>query len=127
VVDVLIRPDFRFVHRIALSLMKTQAHLSSRRVALSHLGSTVAAFAITIATSPMAQAADNKKPKRKAAKEDFFFQEEPGEKGKRCETCINFEPTTGDKGTCALLEGEVCNRCFCQGWSDIKSGKKANT
>jgi hypothetical protein len=80
---------------------------------------------IAIVPLAAAQAADKKKGK--ASKEDFFFQEEPGEKGRRCETCVNFEPTTGDKGTCSLIEGEVCKNCFCQGWTDKKTGKKAGT
>ena len=80
---------------------------------------------IAIVPLTAARAADKKKGK--ASKEDFFFQEEPGEKGHRCETCVNFEPTTGDKGTCSLVEGEVCKNCFCQGWTDKKTGKKAGT
>jgi len=80
---------------------------------------------VTLVPLTAARAAEKKKGK--ASKEDFFFQEEPGEKGHRCENCVNFEPTTGDKGTCALVEGEVCKNCFCQGWTDKKTGKKAGT
>jgi hypothetical protein len=107
--------------------MKPKLHFLNRRQALGGGVSMLASIAVTVVPFQSANAADSKKPKAKAAKEDFFFQEEPGEKGKRCETCINFEPTVGDKGSCALLEGEVCKRCYCQGWSDIKTGKKANT
>jgi hypothetical protein len=78
-----------------------------------------------IAIVPLAGAQAAEKKKGKASKEDFFFQEEPGEKGRRCDNCVNFEPTTGDKGTCSLVEGEVCKSCYCQGWTDKKSGKKA--
>lgn len=97
----------------------------SRRDSLTRGASLLAAIAVTVIGAPSALAADAKKTKGKAAKEDFFFQEEPGEKGKRCETCVNFEPTVGDKGTCALLEGEVCKNCYCQGWTDKRTGKKA--
>ena len=90
-----------------------------RRAALQ-----LAAIAVSVVATGTARA---QAKKAKAAKEDFFFQTEPGEKGKRCETCVNFEPTTGDKGTCALLEGEVCKTCYCQGWTDKKTGKKAGT
>jgi hypothetical protein len=97
----------------------------SRRDSLTRGASLLAAIAVTVIGVPSALAADAKKAKGKAAKEDFFYQEEPGEKGKRCETCVNFEPTVGDKGTCALLEGEVCKTCYCQGWTDKRTGKKA--
>jgi hypothetical protein len=100
----------------------------TRRVALSRAARALAAVAIAVVSQQHAQAAakaNEPKKKIKAAKEDFFFQETPGEKGHRCETCVNFEPTTGDKGTCALLEGEVCKNCFCQGWTDKNAGKKA--
>lgn len=98
----------------------------SRRAALSRGGAVLAAIAVAVIGVHSGPAAAQKK-KGKAAKEDFFYQEEPGENGKRCENCVNFEPTTGDKGTCALLEGEVCKNCFCQGWTDKKTGKKAGT
>jgi hypothetical protein len=72
--------------------------------------------------------------KAKSAKDDFFFQEEPGEDGKSCPTCINFTPkSTGqygkDSGDCALLEGDVCTHCYCQGWTDKNApgSKKAGT
>jgi hypothetical protein len=98
--------------------MSTTKSRPSRRVVLS-------AIAIALVTAPAARAADAKK-KGKASKEDFYYQEEPGEKGRRCENCVNFEPTVGDKGTCSLLEGEVCKNCYCQGWTDKKTGKKAS-
>ena len=72
-----------------------------------HKTFTTVGVSVTVIGAPSALAADAKKAKGKAAKEDFFYQEEPGEKGKRCETCVNFEPTVGDKGSCALLEGEA--------------------
>jgi hypothetical protein len=102
----------------------------SRRMALSRAARMLATIAIAVVAERHALAATPAKPgapkkKIKAAKEDFFFQEEPGENGKRCENCVNFEPTTGDKGTCALIEGEVCKRCYCQGWTDKNGGKKA--
>ena len=82
--------------------------------------------------------------KKKSDKEDFYFQTEPGELGRSCSGCANFEPYSGgaakatvslldpgvaaekDKGTCALLIGEVCSHCYCQGWTDKKTGKKAS-
>jgi hypothetical protein len=73
--------------------------------------------------------------KAKSAKDDFFFQEMPDEEtGRKCTTCINFTPkSTGqygaDSGDCALLEGDVCNHCYCQGWTDKNApgAKKAGT
>jgi len=64
--------------------------------------------------------------KKKSAKDDFFFQEEPNDDGKKCTGCINFTAKeTGqygkDSGDCALLEGDVCNHCYCQGWTDKNS------
>ena len=106
--------------------MNPQHPFPSRRSALARGAAALAAIAVSVIATPAVLAADAKK-KAKAAKEDFFFQEEPGENGKRCETCVNFEPTVADKGTCALLEGEVCKNCYCQGWTDKKTGKKANT
>jgi hypothetical protein len=73
--------------------------------------------------------------KAKSAKEDFFFQETPDEDtGRKCTGCINFTAkSTGaygaDSGDCALLEGDVCNHCYCQGWTDKNApgAKKAGT
>jgi len=73
--------------------------------------------------------------KAKSAKEDFYFQETPDEEtGRNCTGCINFTAkSTGqygaDSGDCALLEGDVCNHCYCQGWTDktAKGAKKAGT
>ncbi len=100
----------------------------SRRTALTKGGQTLAAIAIVVAGVGPAFA------KAKAAKEDFYFQEEPGEDGKSCPGCINFTPkSTGqygkDSGDCALLEGDVCNHCYCQGWTDKNApgAKKAGT
>jgi hypothetical protein len=105
--------------------MKNDETDMSRRAAVGVAARALAAIAITVIVAPQVRAADAKKKKGKAAKEDFFYQEEPGENGKKCENCVNFEPTVGDKGTCGLLEGEVCKTCYCQGWTDKKTGKKA--
>lgn len=95
------------------------------------VGSAGALAAIAVAVFPV-------KPvfsKAKSAKDDFFFQETPDEEtGRKCTTCINFTPkSTGqygaDSGDCALLEGDVCTHCYCQGWTDKNApgAKKANT
>jgi hypothetical protein len=94
-----------------------------RRAALSQASRLLAAIAVVTLGLPAAQAAEKKKAK--AAKEDFFFQDTPGEKGRTCGSCVNFEAGAGDKGTCAIIEGEVCKTCFCQAWSDKKAAKKA--
>jgi hypothetical protein len=72
--------------------------------------------------------------KAKSAKDDFYFQDTPNDDGKNCVGCINFTPkSTGlygaDSGDCALLEGDVCTHCYCQGWTDknAKGAKKAGT
>jgi hypothetical protein len=94
-----------------------------RREALLKAGMALAAIGVVVLGPAPALGAEKKKGK--ASKEDFFYQETPGEKGRHCGTCVNYEPQgNGDKGTCALLEGEVCNNCFCQGWSDKKPVKK---
>jgi hypothetical protein len=97
---------------------------ANRRQTLAAGARLLASIAVVVIAGQAAPAAAQKK-KAKAAKADFFFQETPGEGGKRCDNCINFEPTTGDKGTCALIEGEVCKNCFCQAWTDKKTAKKA--
>jgi hypothetical protein len=109
-------------------MMKDESTKMSRRTALLKGSAMLAAIAVTVAagTQP-AFAADAVKKKKKASKDEFFFQEEPGEGGKQCSGCVNFEPTTGNKGTCALVEGEVCTTCYCQGWTDKRTGKKAGT
>jgi len=70
----------------------------------------------------------------KSDKEDFFFQETPNDDGKNCTGCINFTAKSAgkygaDSGDCALLEGDVCNHCYCQGWTDknAKGAKRAGT
>lgn len=101
----------------------------TRRAALTRASQMLAAIAVvTVGVSPALA------KKAKAAKEDFYFQETPGEDGKSCPTCINFSPKpTGqygkDSGDCALLEGDVCTHCYCQGWTDKNApgAKKAGT
>jgi hypothetical protein len=100
----------------------------SRRTALAKGSSALAGIAVVIAGVRPAFA------KGKASKEDFYFQETPDDSGKSCPGCINFTPkSTGlygkDSGDCALLEGDVCNHCYCQGWTDKNApgAKRAGT
>jgi len=101
----------------------------TRRAALGRGASALAAIAVVVAGVSPALAAS------KAAKEDFYFQETPdADSGRNCTGCINFTPkATGDygkdSGDCALLAGDVCNHCYCQGWTDKKApgAKKAGT
>lgn len=102
----------------------------SRRTALSKAGQALAGIAVVYIGAGLTPAF----AKAKAAKDDFYFQEEPGEDGKKCLGCINFAPKASgqygaDSGDCALLEGDVCSHCFCQGWTDKKSAgaKKAGS
>jgi len=99
------------------------------RTALARGGRMLAGIAVVVVGVTPAFA-----KKAKAAKEDFYFQETPGEDGKSCPGCINFtaKPTGDygkDSGDCALLEGDVCSHCYCQGWTDKNSAgaKKAGT
>jgi hypothetical protein len=103
-------------------------HQFTRRKALTKGAQALAAIAVVVAGVRPAFS------KGKAAKEDFYFQEEPGEEGRSCPGCINFTPkSTGlygkDSGDCALLEGDVCNHCYCQGWTDKNApgAKRAGT
>jgi hypothetical protein len=100
----------------------------TRRKALVGTTQALAAIAVVLIGLEPAGA------KGKASKDDFLFQEEPDESGKKCSTCINFTPKpTGqygaDSGDCALLEGDVCTHCYCQGWTDKNDpkAKKAGT
>jgi hypothetical protein len=114
---------------------------SNRRAVLGRAARLLAGIGVAVITThaPLASA---KKKKGKADKEDFYFQTEPGEKGRSCSGCANFEPYSegnphatvsllepgvakdSEKGTCALLIGEVCTHCYCQGWADKKTEKK---
>jgi hypothetical protein len=101
----------------------------SRRKALSKGAQALAAIGVVVAGVRPVFA------KAKSAKEDFYFQETPDQDtGRKCPDCINFTPkSTGlygaDSGDCALLEGDVCTHCYCQGWTDKNApgAKKAGT
>jgi hypothetical protein len=100
----------------------------SRRTALAKGGLALAAIGV-VCLGPRAAFA-----KAKASKEDFYFQDTPDEDGKQCSGCINFAPkSTGaygkDSGDCALVEGDVCTHCYCQGWTDKNApgAKRAGT
>jgi hypothetical protein len=100
----------------------------SRRTALARGAQTLATIAVVTAGVRPAFT------KGKAAKEDFYFQETPNDDGKACPGCINFTAkSTGlygkDSGDCALLDGDVCSHCYCQGWTDKNApgAKKAGT
>jgi|GEM_PF-5399633 hypothetical protein len=99
----------------------------SRRKVLTGAAQALAAIAVVVVGVPAFG-------KGKSAKDDFFFQETPNDDGKACPGCINFSPkSTGDygadSGDCALLIGDVCTHCYCQGWTDKNAAgaKKANT
>jgi len=82
----------------------------ARRTVLTRGAGALAAIAICGSVARPVYA------KGKSAKEDFFFQDTPGDDGKNCAGCINFTPkSTGaygkDSGDCALLEGDVCTHC----------------
>jgi len=101
----------------------------TRRAALGRGAGALAAIAVVVVAgvSPAYAA--------KANKEDFYFQETPdADSGRNCTGCINFSAkATGlygkDSGDCALLDGDVCNHCYCQGWTDktAPGAKKAGT
>jgi hypothetical protein len=105
------------------------SRLIPRRTVLT-TGSKILA-AIAVCTSAVGQVF----AKAKSAKEDFFFQDTPdADTGRNCSGCINFTPkSTGlygaASGDCALLEGDVCSHCYCQGWTDKNAvgAKKAGT
>jgi len=96
-----------------------RVELIKRRTVLTKGAGTLAAIAVVLVSPARPVFA-----KAKANKEDFLFQETPDEDtGRKCPGCINFTPkSTGkygaDSGDCALLEGDVCNHCYCQGWTD---------
>jgi len=89
----------------------------SRRTALTRGAQALAAIGISVVGVRSVFA------KAKASKEDFYFQDTPGDNGEQCSGCINFAPkSTGaygkDSGDCSLVEGDVCTHCYCQGWTD---------
>jgi hypothetical protein len=72
--------------------------------------------------------------KPKSNRDDFFYQDEPGDDGHTCTGCINFSPKSSgkygaDSGDCALILGDVFKNGYCQGWTDKTSDKarKAGT
>jgi hypothetical protein len=107
----------------------TSTSTLTRRAALGRGASALAAISVVVAGLSPALGAG------KASKEDFYFQETPdADSGRNCSGCINFTPKpTGlygkDSGDCALLSGDVCTHCYCQGWTDKKdpNAKKAGT
>lgn len=121
--------------------MKSTSRNPQRRAALGRAAQLLAAIGV-VAVGAQSLPALAKKKKGKADKEDFYFQTEPGEKGRSCSGCANFEPYSegnphatvsllepgvakdSEKGTCALLIGEVCTHCYCQGWADKRTEKK---
>jgi hypothetical protein len=107
---------------------ETAPQTITRRKALVGATQALAAIAVVVIGAQPAMA------KGKASKDDFLFQDTPDDSGKKCSTCINFAPkATGaygaDSGDCALLEGDVCTHCYCQGWTDKNDpkAKKAGT
>ncbi len=91
----------------------------SRRTVLSKAGQMLGAIAVVYIGAGAAPVV----AKAKASKEDFYFQDTPGDNGEKCQGCINFAPkATGqygaDSGDCSLVEGDVCTHCYCQGWTD---------
>lgn len=108
---------------------KRSPNTITRRTAM--VGATQALAAIAVVVLGM-QPAIAGKPK--ASKDDFFYQEDPGENGKRCDGCINFTSKASgqygaESGECGLLEGDVCKKCYCEGWADKNDpkSKKAGT
>jgi hypothetical protein len=107
--------------------MKSESTLT-RRAALGRGASALAAIVVVVAGVSPALAGQ-------ASKDDFYFQETPdADSGRNCTGCINFTPkATGqygkDSGDCSLLAGDVCNHCYCQGWTDktAPGAKKAGT
>jgi len=106
-----------------------QIETVSRRKVLAGGAQALAAIAVVVVGVKPAFS------KAKSAKEDFYFQETPDDDtGRKCTGCINFSPkSTGDygadSGDCALLIGDVCTHCYCQGWTDKNApgAKKAGT
>ena len=125
--------------------MNSKTNNPQRRAAIGRAAHLLAAIGVVAVGAGALPARAEKKKKGKADKEDFYFQTEPGEKGRQCSGCANFEPYSegnpkatvslldpgvakdSEKGTCALLIGEVCTHCYCQGWADKRTEKKANT
>lgn len=96
---------------------KKQSSLISRRAVLATGARALAAIGVVIVGAGPAFA------KIKANRDDFFYQEEPGEGGKKCDGCVNFSPKSTGKygansGDCGLIEGDVCKTCYCESWTD---------
>ncbi len=87
----------------------------NRREAIIRAAQGLAGIAVVWTTVAAAKA--------KADRDDFFYQEEPGEDGHNCAGCINFSAKSAgkygaDSGDCALIIGDVSKNGFCQGWTD---------
>jgi hypothetical protein len=122
-------------------MSKEDLQQPERRAAMGKAAQLLAAIGV-VAIGTQSIPALAKKKKGKAEKEDFYFQTTPDEKGHNCSGCANYEPYSegypkvtvsllepgvakdSEKGSCALLVGEVCAHCYCQGWADKKTEKK---
>jgi hypothetical protein len=98
-------------------MSKNDPLMMTRRTALARGAGLLAAIGVSVVGTRTASA------KAKAAKEDFFYSEEPGDGGKQCSTCINFAAKPSGQygaksGDCSLVEGDVCTTCYCEGWTD---------
>jgi hypothetical protein len=109
-------------------MKNTKTPLISRRTALAKGGQLLTVIGIASVCSSQAFC------KTKASREDFFYQDEPGDGGKICGGCINFIPKGVGKygvmsGDCSLLEGDVSVRGYCTSWTDKRApnAKKAGT
>jgi hypothetical protein len=95
-----------------------RVRLIARRSVLTTGAGALAAIAVVVC--PVGRVFS----KAKSKKDDFYFQDTPDEEtGRNCIGCINFTPKSSgqygaDSGDCALLEGDVCTHCYCQGWTD---------
>ena len=84
---------------------------STRRHHLFGASRAIAALALlVVAGYPRRAAAE------KARKEDLAYQDQPMG-GQRCALCRQFSPSAADKGTCAVVEGEVSANGWCTAYS----------
>lgn len=94
-----------------MAMDDTNERQPNRREALARSGRVIAGIAVcTLSALPGRTLA------AKASKRDFSYQDHPKD-GKHCADCRLFSRVDGDKGVCAVVEGDVSPTGWCMAFS----------